>query len=164
MQSSTVTRAIDCRSDNWDRICSLFRLVIEPGGLSQDQSTIWPSPAALLTHPRARRSERPGPYQTTIRSLHNQLFGQENALLRCQTYVSIALNSLSVQTDPPGFGSIFCSDARPAAAAPKTLTNKQQPGEKPCHLLPIRSRSLSTAPTFTQPPRRSASTLTTSAC
>jgi len=39
-------------------------------------------------------------------------------------YVSIALNSPSVQTDPPGFGSIVSSNARPAAAAPKTLTNK----------------------------------------
>src|SRR5882724_10380237 len=71
-----------------------------------------------------RQSESPGPYQTTIRSLHKQLFGQENASLRCQMYVSIALNSLSVQTDPPGFGSIVRSNARSAAAAPKTLTNK----------------------------------------
>src|SRR5229473_6841764 len=49
MQSSTVTRAIACRSVKWDRICWLCALVIGLGDVSQDQFVIWPSPAPLLT-------------------------------------------------------------------------------------------------------------------
>src|ERR1700743_3277550 len=37
MQSSTVTRAIDCRSVKWDRKCGLFPLVIALNSFPQDQ-------------------------------------------------------------------------------------------------------------------------------
>src|SRR5207237_3579905 len=73
MQSSTVTRAIACRSVNWDRICWLCALVIGVGGVSQDQFVIWPRLGALLTRFTGLHGpERPKPQDTALdkKTLH----------------------------------------------------------------------------------------------
>src|SRR5712672_889282 len=57
MQSSTVTRAIDCRSVAGGSICWLCGLVIALGGVSQDQICDLPSQWALVT--RSMGPERP---------------------------------------------------------------------------------------------------------
>src|SRR3954452_13503847 len=59
MQSSTVTRAIDCRSVKWGPICWLLGLVIAAEDVSQGKICDLPSRKALLTPPGARRPERP---------------------------------------------------------------------------------------------------------
>src|SRR5229473_8086325 len=119
MQSSTVTRAIACRSVKWDRICWLWPVVIGLRGVSQDQFVIWSLLAPLLTRfsgPHGPECPKP-----------DLAFGQENALLRHQSYTFIALS-------PPICGSV-CPDRSDGgiwqyvemrgskAAAPKKATN-----------------------------------------
>jgi len=59
-----------------------------------------------LTHPPAGIGEV-RPYQTTDFGASQTTVRTRKRFIACQMYVSIALNSLSVQTDPPALAVLF---------------------------------------------------------
>src|SRR3954447_4431174 len=60
MQSSTVTRAIDCRSVKWGQYVGCWGVVIGPEDVSQGKICDLPSYWSLLIHPRGQKAGASG--------------------------------------------------------------------------------------------------------
>ena len=73
MQSSTVTRAIDCRSVKWDECVDYAAVIIGPGGFPQGQFVICLPHGGLVTPPRGQNGRSVRTRQIAVqdkKSLH----------------------------------------------------------------------------------------------
>src|SRR5216684_6449715 len=120
MQSSTVTRAIDCRSVKWDEYVGLCAVVIGPKGVSQGQICDLPSHSALLTPPWDQKVGASRHWLMPSRT-RNRFIALSKVLVFSPLPHHIC-GGVCRGADPPNFRRQIQENARSVAAAPKTLT------------------------------------------